>query len=131
MNILSLDRGSKRIGIAWMDSTNSTPLPLGFLWNTSMVYSDLSSLMMQYQIDMVLYGYPTGNRNVIAKIDNFIKNMKYCVSDTVVFQPIDEHYSSTQASDLTWDLGKKHISQDTVSAMILLERWSRKLKVES
>ncbi len=79
--------------------------------------------MMQYQIETVLYGYPTGNRNVIAKIDNFIKNMKYCVSDTVIFQPIDEHYSSTQASEVTGDLGRKHISQDTVSAMILLERW--------
>lgn len=125
MNILSLDRWSKRIGIAWMNTNNNIPLPLGYLLNTSTVYSDLASLMMQYQIETVLYGYPTGNRNVIAKIDNFIKNMKYCVADTVVFQSIDEHYSSTQASDLTWDLGKKHISQDTVSAMILLERRKR------
>ena len=131
MNTLALDRWSKRIGIAWMDTTNNTPLPLGYLMNTSTVYSDLSSLVMQYRIDTVLYGYPTGNRNVVAKIDNFVNNMKYCVADTVMFQSIDEHYSSTQASDLTWDLGKKHISQDTVSAMILLERWGRKLKVES
>ena len=79
--------------------------------------------MMQYQIDTVIYGYPTGNRNVITKIDNFIKNMKYCVSDTVVFQSIDEHYTSTQASARTGDLDRKHISQDTVSAMIMLERW--------
>lgn len=123
MNILSLDRGSKRIGVAWMDTANNTPLPLGYLINKNTVYSDLSSLIMQYQIDTVVYGYPTGNRNVIAKIDNFINNMKYCVSDTVMFQSIDEHYSSTQASDVTGDLGRKHISQDTVSAMILLERW--------
>ena len=26
--ILALDRGSKRIGIAWLDMANKTPLPL-------------------------------------------------------------------------------------------------------
>ena len=81
--------------------------------------------MIQYQIKLILYGYPTGNHNVTAKINNFIKNMKYCVSDTVTFQSIDEHYSSTQASEVTGDLGRKHISQDTVSAMILLDRRKR------
>lgn len=106
-----------------MDTVNNTPLPLGYLLNKSTIYSDLASLIMEYAIDVVVYGYPTGNTGVIKKIDTFINNMKYCVADTVVFQSIDEHYSSTQASDVTGDLGRKHISQDTVSAMILLERW--------
>lgn len=26
--ILSIDRGSRRIGLAWMDMANKTPLPL-------------------------------------------------------------------------------------------------------
>lgn len=128
MNILSLDRWSKRIWLARMDTSNNIPLPLGYIMNTATLYSDLASIMMEYKISTVLYGYPTGNKTVVSKIDGFVKNMKYCVSDSVVFEPIDEHYSSTEASDRTGDRDRKHISQDTVSAMMLLERWMKKNK---
>lgn len=122
MNILSMDRWSKRIGIAWMDSKNNTPLPLWYLLNTGNVYFDLSSLIMKYRIDTIVCGTPSGNTNVVDRINKFITNLKMCVPDTVAFEFTDEHYSSTQASDVTGDLGQKHISQDTVSAMIILER---------
>lgn len=78
--------------------------------------------MMEYGITHIVYGYPSGNQNVVSKIDNFIKNLRFSVSETIVFVPIDEHFSSTQASVITGDLGHKHISQDAVSAMVLLER---------
>lgn len=80
-----------------MDTKNNIPLPLGYIMNTSTLYSDLASIMMEYKISTVLYGYPTGNKTVVSKIDGFVKNMKYCVADSVVFEPIDEHYSSTEA----------------------------------
>ena len=129
-NILSLDRWSKRIGVAWMDSTNNIPLPLWYILNTGDVYFELSALIMKYNITIVVCGTPSWNKNVVDKINNFIKNLKFCVPDTVTFASIDEHYSSTQASNITGDLWKKHISQDTVSAMIILERWKEQLKSE-
>jgi RNase H-fold protein (predicted Holliday junction resolvase) len=123
MNILSLDRWSKRIGVARMDTVNNIPLPLWYILNTGDVYFELSALIMTYNIHTIVCGTPSGNTNVVSRIDNFLRNLKMCVPDTVVFTSIDEHYSSTQASDVTWDLGRKHISQDTVSAMVILERW--------
>lgn len=125
--ILALDRGSKRIGIAWLDMANKTPLPLGYMENTSTVYYELSSLIAQYAIDTIVYGYPEGNKGITKRIDNFIHSLKFSVVDTVSFVSIDEHYSSTQASNVTWDLGHKHISQDTVSAMVILERYLKTL----
>ena len=83
---------------------------------------------MEYKIDRFLYGSPRGNKNIVEKIARFIKNMTYCVWEHVVFEEIDEHYSSAEASDRTGDLGHKHISQDTVSAMMLLERRLKKQK---
>ena len=121
--ILAIDRGSKRIGLAWMDEENNTPLPLWYLENTSTVYFDMASLIAQYRITTIVYGYPEGNKGVMTKIDKFITWLKFSVPDTVTFHPIDEHYSSTQASNITGDLGSKHISQDTVSAMVILERY--------
>lgn len=58
----------------------------------------------------------------MGKIDKFITSLKFSVADTVSFASIDEHYSSTQASNITGDLDRKHISQDTISAMVILER---------
>ena len=130
MNILALDRWSKRIGVAWMDSTNNIPLPLWYILNTGDVYFELSALIMKYNITIVVCGSPSWNKNVVDRINNFIKNLKLCVPDTVTFTSIDEHYSSTQASNITWDLWKKHISQDTVSAMVILERWKQQSKSE-
>ena len=56
--IFALDRGAKRIGLAWMDTDNKTPLPLGYIENTNTVYFELVSLIMQYRIDTIVYGYP-------------------------------------------------------------------------
>lgn len=99
--ILALDRGSKRIGIAWLDMANKTPLPLGYMENTSTVYYELSSLIAEYSIDTIVYGYPEGNKGITKRIDSFIHSLKFSVADTVSFVPIDEHYSSTQASNVT------------------------------
>lgn len=78
---------------------------------------------MQYRIDTILYGYPKGNHAVTTKIDAFIKNLTFSVSSDISFHAIDEHFSSTQASERSGDVGKKHISQDTISAMVILERF--------
>ena len=125
--ILAIDRGSKRIGLAWMDKENNTPLPLWYLENTSTVYFDMASLVAQYRIDTIVYGYPEGNKGVMSRIDKFITSLQFSVADTVSFASIDEHYSSTQASNITGDLDRKHISQDTISAMVILERYLNRL----
>lgn len=129
MNILSLDRWSKRIGAAWMDTSNQTPLPLWYIFNTGDVYFELSAVVMKYHIDTIICGIPSGNKNIVEKIYNFIKNLQICLPDTVKVEFIDEHYSSTQASNITGDLWSKHISQDTVSAMVILERWKTSQKI--
>lgn len=83
---------------------------------------------MKYHIDTIVCGIPSGNKNIVEKINNFIKNLQICLPDTVKVEFIDEHYSSTQASNITGDLGAKHISQDTVSAMVILDRWKASQK---
>lgn len=56
---------------------------------------------MQYQIDTIIYGYPDGNISVTEKIDKFINSLTISVSENITFHPIDEHYSSVQASSIT------------------------------
>jgi hypothetical protein len=59
---------------------------------------------MKYNTNIIICGTPSGNTNVVNRINNFLKNLKMCVPNTVVFESVDEHYSSTQASNITGDL---------------------------
>lgn len=122
-HILGIDRWSKRIGLAYMVLATRTPLPLGYLDNSPVLYSDLASIILEYRIDTIVYGYPQGNKALMSKIDSFVTNLQFSVEDSIVFVPIDEHYSSVQASAITWDFATKDISQDTIAAMVILERW--------
>ena len=99
--IFALDRGAKRIGLAWMDMSNNTPLPLGYIENTSTVYFDIVALIMQYRIDTIVYGYPEGNKAITDKIDRFVHSLKISVDESMIFAAVDEHYSSVEASDRT------------------------------
>lgn len=78
-----------------------TPLPLGYLDNSPVLYSDLASIILEYRIDTIVYGYPQGNKALMSKIDSFVTNLQFSVEDSIVFVPIDEHYSSVQASAIT------------------------------
>lgn len=108
-----------------MDTSIRTPLPLWFLENNANMYFDLSGIVMRYRIDHIIYGYPSGNTNIIKKITHFVTQLKTCLPDTVMFHPIDEHFSSVQASARTGDFDHKHVGQDSIVAMIMLEQYSR------
>lgn len=126
--ILALDWWSRRIGVARVDMLNKTPLPLGYIENTSMAYINVTSLAVQYRITTLVYGYPQGNEAVGQKIDKFISALKFSLDPETKFFPVDEHYSSVQAGEITGDIDHKHISQDTVSAMVILERYLSSLE---
>ncbi len=108
-----------------MNTNNNMPLPLWFIHNNSAMYFNLTDLVMRYQIDHIVYGYPMGNHTITSKIDKFVSSLKFSLPETIIYTPIDEHYSSVQASDMSWDFWKKHIWQDVMSAMVILEQWGR------
>lgn len=89
------------------------------------MYFDITDLVIRYHIDHIVYGYPVWNHTVITKIEKFISSLKLSLPDTIMYTSIDEHYSSVQASDMSGDFWKKHIGQDVMSAMIMLEQWWR------
>lgn len=122
MRIIALDRGKKNIWLARCNNLG-VPLPLWYIENNSTIFFELSSIITQYKIDTILYGYPTWNPKISSSIDKFISNLQLSVDSSIHFIKIDEHYSSVEAADRTGDVWQKHISQDTVSAMVLIERY--------
>lgn len=120
MNILGIDYGTKRIGLAWVQSGLNVVLPFGIL-ETKNWKLEIGKLIQAEKIDRVVVGMPYGtneaeNENT-ARVKNFIAELKTITSIPV--EMIDERFSS-QAADR---MGGEGASRDEKAAMIILQSY--------
>jgi putative Holliday junction resolvase len=121
MNILALDFGTKRIGMAWTDTDIGVVLPFGVIENDEQgarSKEQLIALFKQEHIQKVVVGLPIGldgkeNENTI-RIRGFVEKLE---SQTEVpFEFYDERFSSQVA-----DRMEGSASRDEKSAVVILE----------
>lgn len=121
-NIVGIDRGSKYIGLAYMSLENRIPMPIGYILNDHMTMPTLADVVARYRAQGIVVWYPQRQKDVQDKIQAFVKSLTYVISSDVAIEYIDEDYSSVQAGEMISDF-KKNAASDTVSAMLILERW--------
>ena len=114
MKILGIDFGTKRIGLAWTDTTLGMVLPLGIAKNMT----ELITIIEEEKVDQVVIGFPmslagTENKNT-ERVQNAAFEIQKATGLTVEF--FDERFSS-QAADAMGG----GVSRDEKSAMIILE----------
>lgn len=125
MNLLGIDYGKKRIGLAWAESDIGVALPFG-VWNMDHgIWSKLAKLVKDEQIDTIVVGLPRGldgkeNENT-QRVREFVDELKKAVSVPIEF--IDERFTTAEANKLEGDA-----SVDEKAAMLILEahlnKWS-------
>lgn len=108
-----------------MSLENRIPMPIGYILNDHMTMPTLADIVARYHVQAVVVGYPQRQKDVQAKIDAFVKSMSYVISPDIPFEYVDEDYSSVQAWEMISDF-KKNAASDTVSAMLILDRWDKK-----
>jgi RNase H-fold protein (predicted Holliday junction resolvase) len=126
-NIVGIDRGSKYIGLAYMSLENRIPMPIGYILNDHMTMPALADVVARYRAQGIVVGYPQRQKDVQDKIQAFVKSLTYVISSDVAIEYIDEDYSSVQAGEMISDF-KKNAASDTVSAMLILDRWDAENK---
>jgi len=126
-NIIGIDRGSKYIWLAYMSLESRIPMPIGYILNDHMTMPTLADMVTRYHAKAIIVGYPQRQKDIQAKIDGFVKSLKYMINPDIIIEYIDEDYSSVQAGEMISDF-KKWAATDTVSAMLLLERWDAQNK---
>jgi len=119
MNILGIDFGQKRIGLAWVQSGLDVILPFGIVahdtWQT-----ELPTLIADEGIQKVVIGNPLGmdggeNMNT-KRVHEFVEALGIMVQVPVVLY--DERFSSKQA-----DAMGGTASRDEKSAMVILQSY--------
>lgn len=124
MNILSIDYGDVRIGLAHGSTEHNIALPLRVLQNTDTLWEELNAIITQYEINHILVGIPLNfqseDTQQTTKVRNFIIELGKQFTGTI--EEFDERLTSA--------LAKRYIprgqSIDVESARILLEEWFEK-----
>ncbi len=124
MNILGLDYGSKRIGLAWMQSGLDVVLPFGVIGNSvnkAATIKELVAVIKSEKIDMVVMGLPftleDGSENAHTKrVRAFATELKKEIAIPIEF--IDERLSSFEADEMGGAA-----TRDEKSAMVILSSY--------
>lgn len=99
-NLLALDVGEKRIGMAMADTGVKIAVPFGYLENTESVMTQLAEVLLRHDIDTVVVGYPRNQSGEptaqTAFFEAFVADMTELEIDAdIVYQ--DESLTSVQA----------------------------------
>ena len=121
MNILGVDYGKKRIGLAWADDAMGTVLPYGVVESLG----ELTELIKEERIGKVVVGLPIGlsgeEGENVEKVKEFGKELEGETGVGVEF--VDERFTSKQADQMGGEA-----SRDEKAAMLILQSYIEKKK---
>ena len=124
MNILSIDYGDARIGLAHGTDELNVAFPLEVLANTGTMWDDLDEIIRGYDIEHILVGLPINleSKDTIQteKVRDFVDQLRERFDGDV--ELCDERMTSALAMRYL----EKGQSIDVESARILLEEWLEK-----
>ncbi|HBB38377.1 MAG: hypothetical protein UV82_C0009G0018 [Candidatus Magasanikbacteria bacterium GW2011_GWD2_43_18] len=124
MNILAIDFGQKRIGLAWLQPGIDIVLPFGVIayekWKT-----ELPALIESEGIQNIVIGNPLGmdggeNENT-KRVQDFVDELSAMIA--VPIELYDERFSSKQA-----DAMGGTATRDEKSAMVILQSYLERKK---
>jgi len=131
MNILSIDHGDKRIGLAIGNSDRKIATPISYINNMSenFVIDQIKTLINDYEIDEIIIGIPLdedGNESLQSnKVRKFACLLKKNVNLNLL--GIDERFSSVDSEKMLIDIDlsrkKRKKNIDSLSASIILQRY--------
>lgn len=128
---LGIDRGSKYIGLAYTPIEKSDIVfPIGYVMNDQMTYYYIADLIQRYHIRKIVLGWPNRQKDIQEKITKFMESLNYIIENQrIEIVTVEEDYTSVQSGEIVSDF-KKNATTDTISAMLILERWKKQEKGE-
>ena len=127
-NILWIDRWSKYIWVAYTPFDQDITFPIGYLLNDKMVYFNLWDIIQRHNIRKIVLWFPRTQKDTQEKILDFIKHLEMIIdTEKISIETIQEDYTSVQAGEIVSNF-KKNVAEDTVSAMLILDRWKKENK---
>ena len=123
-NLLALDVGERRIGLAMADTSVRIAVPFGWLENSEKIIQEITELVLRHDINVIVVGYPRNQSGEPTKqtefVEDFVKQFADIELDTeIVFQ--DESLTSVQAEQRLGNKIKDKGEIDAEAASIILQ----------
>lgn len=126
--ILWIDRWSKYIWLAYTHSSNDIIFPIWYMINDQMIYFHIADLIQRYHVKKIIIWRPWKQKDIQEKIIKFMNSLNYIIEkDEITIEIIEEDYTSVESWEIVSNF-KKNETTDTISAMLILERWKNKNK---
>jgi len=128
MNILAVDFGTKRMGLAWVDTGLKIVLPFGVVSgkNLAEISQNFVKFIKAEKVDKIIFGLPLTQQGQecvnTVRVRNFVEDIKKYLSVPIDF--VDERFSSQAADRLGGEA-----SRDEKSAMLILEDYLSRQKI--
>jgi putative Holliday junction resolvase len=129
--VLSLDYGTKQIGLALGDKSQKLALPYGQIENKGLkfVLEEVKNICQKERISKIVIGLPislSGKKEKSAeKVFEFIEELKQVVKIPIVTE--DERLSTKMAQKLLRGSGMKKVDH-SIAAMLILQSYLDKSK---
>ena len=126
-NILALDFGTKRIGLAIADTDLKIPSPLPFMANNADFFNLLNELIQKRKVSYLVLGYPINLKGQKTQKTIEVEAFKARLEDKLNLEVIlvDERLTSIQAQGILHEKGfnsKQSRSKiDSLAASLILE----------
>ena len=131
MNILSIDYGDKRIGLASGDSERKISNPLQVIQNNSIphIIDEIKKIVISYDVEKIVIGIPLNEDSSIGNQSYKVKDFSLIIKKELNIDVVgvDERFSSVDAEKmlLEQDLSRKKRKKviDALAASIILQRY--------
>ena len=104
--------------------------PVGYLMNDQVIFFHIGELIQKYHIKTIVLGRPSKQKDIQEKIEQFMTNLSFIIGqEDITIEKMEEDYSSVEAGEIISathkdiEAFKKNPLEDTISAMIILDRW--------
>ena len=105
--------------------------PVWYLMNDQVIFFHIGELIQKYHIKTIVLGRPSKQKDIQEKIEKFMTSLSFIIGqEEIEIVKMKEDYSSVEAWDIISNTHKdieafkKNPLEDTISAMIILERWN-------
>lgn len=123
-NLLALDVGEKRIGLAMADSQVRIAVPFGWVANDERIMEELAEIMLRHDISLVVVGYPRNQSGEPTRQTEFVVEFVRRLSQLDIDAEIayqDESLTSVQAEQRLAGKLKDKGDIDAEAASIILQ----------
>lgn len=118
------------MGVAYKIIGQEVVFPVGYLLNDQMIYFNIAEIIERHNVSIIVIWRPKTQKEIQEKIQKFITSMSYIIEHReITIDKVDEDYTSVQSWEIVSNF-KKNVAEDTISAMLILDRRTKQQKEE-